>query len=111
MFINLFQVKNCNQYEQARKRISFFVKPIIRGDLQLFIYFYAAQFRHKCPFRHMRTFVHDTNACYNKRIDMWIYRSFCDHRLFLLNPIAPFANPQAQSYAAPRTSTTKRLAV
>lgn len=55
MFINLFQVKNCNQYEQARKRISFFVKPIIRGDLQLFIYFYAAQFRH--------------NACYNKRID------------------------------------------
>lgn len=69
MFINLFQVKNCNQYEQARKRISFFFKPIIRVDLQLFIYFYAAQFRHKCPFRHMRIFVHDTNACYNKRID------------------------------------------
>lgn len=42
---------------------------------------------------------------------MWIYRSFCDHRLFLLNPIAPFANPKAQSYAAPRKSTTKRLAV
>lgn len=37
---------------------------------------------------------------------MWIYRSFCDHRLFLLNPIAPFANPQAQSYAAPRTNET-----
>lgn len=46
MFNNLFKVKNCNQYEQARKRIAFFFKPIIRGDLQLFIYFYAAQFRH-----------------------------------------------------------------